>query len=100
MTGTAASQSSELRRVYGLEVEVIPTNRPMIRRDRPDILCRTKAEKEQAVVDEIYRAHSTGQPVLVGTASVAESERLSTMLEGLPHRVLNARQDEEEARIV
>jgi preprotein translocase subunit SecA len=100
MTGTAASQASEFRRVYGLEVEVIPTNRPMIRRDCPDILCRTKAEKEQAVVDDIYRAHATGQPVLIGTASVAESERLGAMLEGLPHRVLNARQDEEEARIV
>src|SRR5262249_5436403 len=100
MTGTAASQASEFRKVYGLEVEVIPTNRPMIRRDHPDVLGPTKLAKEQTVIDEIYRAHSTGQPVLVGTASVAESERLSRMLEGLPHQVLNARHDEEEARIV
>ena len=100
MTGTAASQASEFRKVYGLEVEVIPTNRPMIRRDLPDVLFAARSAKEQAVADEISRAHSTGQPVLVGTASVAESERLSGMLAGLPHEVLNARQDEQEARIV
>src|SRR5215471_16141760 len=100
MTGTAASQASEFRRVYGLDLEVIPTNRPMIRRDHPDQLFRTKAEKEQGVVDEIYRIHAKGQPVLIGTASVAESERLGALLDGLPHHVLNARQDEEEARIV
>ena len=100
MTGTAASQAQELRKVYGLDVEVIPTNRPMIRRDHPDVLCATKLAKEQTVIDEIYRVHSNGQPVLVGTASVAESERLSRMLEGLSHQVLNARHDEAEARIV
>jgi preprotein translocase subunit SecA len=77
MTGTAATQAEEFRVIYGLEVEVIPTNRPIIRLDHPDVLFRTKREKELAVVEEIHRAHRTGQPVLIGTASVAESERLS-----------------------
>jgi preprotein translocase subunit SecA len=100
MTGTAASQASEFKRVYGLEVEVIPTNRPMIRVDHPDVLCSTKAEKEHLVIEEIRRAHATGQPVLVGTGSVQESERLAARLSGLPHHVLNARNDEAEAAII
>src|SRR5260370_23842375 len=100
MTGTAATQALEFRNVYGLHVETIPTNRPIIRADHPDVLFPTKAEKEEAVAAEIRRVHLTGQPVLVGTASVEESERLSTMLTGLPHRVLNARNDEVEAAIV
>jgi preprotein translocase subunit SecA len=100
MTGTAATQSLEFRKVYGLEVEVIPTNRPMIRADHPDLVFPTKAEKEQAVVAEIRRAHAIGQPVLVGTASVADSERLSALLSDVPHEVLNARNDEREAAII
>ena len=76
MTGTAATQSLELIKVYGLKVESIPTNRPVIRVDHPDIVFPTKAEKEQAVLEDIRRAHASGQPVLVGTASVAESEQL------------------------
>ena len=80
MTGTAATQSLEFFRVYGLRVETIPTNRPMIRVDHPDIVFPTKAGKEQAVAAEIRRLHATGQPVLVGTASVADSERLSSLL--------------------
>lgn len=100
MTGTAATQAIEFQTVYGLRVETIPTNRPVIRVDQPDILFATKAEKEQAVADEIRRLHATGQPILVGTASVEESERLSGMLADLPHRVLNARNDELEATIV
>ena len=100
MTGTAATQAIEFRTVYGLYVETIPTNRPIIRVDHPDVLFPTKAEKEQAVADEIRRVHATGQPILVGTASVEESERLSGMLADLPHRVLNARNDEVEAAIV
>jgi preprotein translocase subunit SecA len=100
MTGTAASQAKELMQIYGLEVEVIPTNRPMIRVDHPDILHETKAEKERAVVEEIRRAHAAGRPVLVGTGSVEESERLSAMLRDLQHEVLNARDDEREAAIV
>jgi preprotein translocase subunit SecA len=100
MTGTASTQSLEFRRVYGLRVETIPTNRPMIRVDHPDKLFATKAEKEDAVVAEIRRAHAKGQPVLVGTASVADSERLSALLSDVPHEVLNARHHEREAVIV
>jgi preprotein translocase subunit SecA len=100
MTGTAATQAGELRDVYGLEVEVIPTNRPMIRIDHPDVLFKTKAEKEGAVIQEIRKIHETGQPILVGTASVEDSERLSEGLDGIPHQVLNARNDEVEAMIV
>ena len=100
MTGTAATQAVEFQRVYGLNVEIIPTNRPVIRVDHPDALFRTKAEKEAAVVAEIRRVHAAGQPILVGTASVEESERLSRALSDVPHRVLNARNDEAEAAII
>jgi preprotein translocase subunit SecA len=100
MTGTAATQSLEFSRVYGMQVEVIPTNRPVIRVDRPDVLFSNKAAKEQEVLDEIRRVHAIGQPILVGTASVEESERLSMQLTDIPHRVLNARNDEVEAAIV
>jgi preprotein translocase subunit SecA len=100
MTGTAATQSLEFAKVYDLRVETIPTNRPVIRVDHPDVVFATKAEKEAAVVREIRRAHAAGQPVLVGTGSVADSERLSALLPDIPHEVLNARQDEREAAIV
>jgi len=100
MTGTAATQALELQKVYGLRVETIPTNRPVIRVDHPDAVFATKAEKEQAVLQEIRRIHSTGQPVLVGTGSVQESERLSRTLKNIPHQVLNARNDEAEAAII
>jgi len=100
MTGTAATQAIEFQTVYGLYVETIPTNRPVIRVDHPDVMFSTKADKEQAVAGEIRRVHATGQPILVGTASVEESERLSGMLADLPHSVLNARNDEVEAAIV
>jgi preprotein translocase subunit SecA len=100
MTGTATTQANEFRTVYGLHVETIPTNRPIVRVDHPDVLFRTKAEKEDAVAAEIRSVHATGQPILVGTASVEESERLSRILAGVPHRVLNARNDEVEAAIV
>ncbi len=100
MTGTAATQAEELRALYNLDVAVIPTNRPMIRVDHPDSLFRTKAEKEQALVQEIVTAHASGRPVLVGTASVEESERLSSLLGETPHSVLNARNEEQEAAII
>jgi preprotein translocase subunit SecA len=100
MTGTAATQAIEFEKIYGLFVEIIPTNRPVVRVDHPDSLFRTKAEKEEAVAAEIRRVHATGQPVLVGTASVEESESLSRALAGVPHRVLNARNDEVEAAII
>jgi len=100
MTGTAATQADEFRMVYGLDVEVIPTNRPVIRVDYPDELFDTKREKERAVIEEIQRIHASGQPVLVGTRSVEESERLSARLGGIEHQVLNARHEEQEAGMI
>jgi preprotein translocase subunit SecA len=100
MTGTAATQADEFRLVYGLEVEVIPTNRPMIRADASDIVFCRRSAKEQAVIGEIYKIHATGRPVLVGTRSVEESERLSARLHDLPHQVLNARHEEQEAATI
>ncbi|HLK67746.1 MAG TPA: DEAD/DEAH box helicase [Bryobacteraceae bacterium] len=100
MTGTAMTQSREFLYIYEMPVEPIPTNRPMIRVDHPDRIFPTKEEKERAVIAEIRRAHATGQPILVGTASVEESERISSMMDGIPHFVLNARNDEAEAAIV
>jgi preprotein translocase subunit SecA len=100
MTGTAATQADDFREFYGLEVAVIPTHRPMIRDDMPDRTFDTLADKEAAVVAEICDRHAAGQPLLVGTVSVEESERLSRALTGLPHQVLNARYEEEEAAII
>jgi preprotein translocase subunit SecA len=106
MTGTAATQADEFQLVYGLEVEVIPTNRPMVRADLPDRLYATKWDKEQAVIGEIQRLHLSGRPVLVGTRSVEESERLSARLKlpeaagAIPHQVLNARHEELEAGMI
>ena len=100
MTGTAATQALEFEKIYGMPVEVVPTNRPVIRVDHSDELFRTRREKERTVLDEIRRVHATGRPVLVGSGSVEESERLSRMLSDIPHQVLNARQDEQEAAII
>ena len=100
MTGTAGSQSTEFRELYGLEVVAIAPHRPVIRHDHPDRGFATRAEKEDAVLDEIRRRHQSRQPVLVGTASVEESERLSARLRDIPHQVLNARHEEAEAAIV
>ena len=102
MTGTAATQATELREVYALEVAVVPTNRPVIRRDLPDVVHGTREEKHAAVVARIREAHERGRPVLVGTASVAESEALGRRLERerIPHAVLNARNEESEAQVV
>jgi preprotein translocase subunit SecA len=100
MTGTADTQAGEFRKFYGLEVEIVPTNRPLIRVDEPDVVFPSKSAKEKAVAEEIERVHATGQPVLVGTASVEESERLSRCLGAIPHAVLNARNEEAEAEIV
>jgi preprotein translocase subunit SecA len=100
MSGTAATQARDFREIYDLEVEVIPTHRPMIRTDHPDLVFATAAEKEAAIIDEIRRTHATGRPVLVGTASVRESESISRHLHGIAHCVLNARNEEAEAAIV
>jgi len=100
MTGTATTQALEFEKIDGMPVEVIPTNRPVIRIDYADEVFATRREKERAVLEEIRRVHATGRPVLVGSGSVEESERLSRMLSGIPHQVLNARQDEQEAAII
>lgn len=100
MTGTAATQASEFAEIYNLAVEVIPPNRPMIRVDHPDFVYRTKFEKHYAILDEIRTVHATGRPVLVGTASVAESEQLSWLLTDVPHNILNARDEEREAALI
>ena len=100
MTGTAATQADEFHSIYALEVEVIPPNRPNIRADLPDRIFATRQEKEQAVAAAVRRSHETGQPVLVGTGSVQESERLGAQLTDIPHHILNARNEEEEAGII
>ncbi|MBX6377743.1 MAG: preprotein translocase subunit SecA, partial [Clostridia bacterium] len=102
MTGTAATEADEFKKIYNLDVVVIPTNRPMIREDRPDVVYKTEAAKLRAIVREIAECHRRGQPVLVGTVSIEKSERLSAMLkrEGIPHQVLNAKYHEREAEIV
>jgi len=100
MTGTAATQSDEFELVYGLEVEIVPPNRPMIRTDLRDRVYARRSDKERAVLEEIRRLHQTGRPVLVGTRSVEESERLSARLHDIPHQVLNARHEEQEAGMI
>ena len=102
MTGTAETETEEFGETYGLDVIVIPTNRPMVREDKPDVIYRTLPEKWNAVVDEIKERHEKGQPVLVGTVSVENSELVSEKLKqvGVPHNVLNAKYHEREAEIV
>ncbi|MGZ5006507.1 MAG: preprotein translocase subunit SecA, partial [Methylobacter sp.] len=102
MTGTADTEAFELNKIYGLEVVVIPTHRPMIRRDLGDVVFLTTEEKYIAVAEDIKECVSRGQPVLVGTTSIENSERLSALLNklGIKHEVLNAKQHEREAHIV
>ncbi len=102
MTGTAVTEAEEFDKIYKLQVVVIPTHKPMIREDRPDLIYKTEDAKFKAVADEIQETATTGRPVLVGTVSVEKSERLARLLEkrGLPHEVLNAKQHEREALIV
>ena len=102
MTGTAKTEEQEFQKIYGLDVVVIPTNKPMIRTDFPDVIYKTKAAKYRAVVKEIVELHKEGRPVLVGTTSITQSEDLSALLkkQGIPHNVLNAKYHEKEAMIV
>ena len=102
MTGTAQTEEKEFRNIYGMDVIVIPTNRPVIRKDLNDAVYKTKKEKFHAVVEEIVKAHEKGQPVLVGTITIETSEMLSQMLKkrGVSHKVLNAKYHELEAEIV
>ncbi len=102
MTGTALTEEKEFRDIYGMDVIVIPTNKPVIRIDHEDSIYASKKEKFNAVIDEIEAAHDKGQPVLVGTITIEVSEELSRMLtrRGIPHNVLNAKFHEKEAEIV
>ena len=102
MTGTAQTEEKEFRNIYGMDVIVIPTNKPVIRKDYNDAVYMTKKEKFNAVVEDIKRTHEKGQPVLVGTITIETSELLSRMLrkEGIEHTVLNAKFHEKEAEIV
>jgi preprotein translocase subunit SecA len=102
MTGTADTEAYEFHQIYGLETVVIPTNRPMIRKDENDQIYRTAPEKHAAIIADIRACHERGQPVLVGTTSIENSELLSGLLakEKLPHQVLNAKQHAREAEIV
>ncbi len=102
MTGTADTEAVEFHQIYGLEVLSIPPNRPMIRKDMPDIIYRTRQEKFTAIVESIAELHAKGQPVLVGTISIETSELISQLLKrkGVPHNVLNAKHHEQEAEIV
>ena len=102
MTGTALTEEQEFREIYGMDVIVIPTNMPVIRIDHEDSIYKTRAEKLNAVVDEIVSSHEKGQPVLVGTITIEASEELSLMLKrrGIPHNVLNAKFHEQEAEII
>ncbi len=102
MTGTADTEASEFAKIYNLDVNVIPTNRPMIRTDYADVIYRTEKEKFDAIVEEIKDCYERGQPVLVGTISIEKSERLSGYLKrhGIKHNVLNAKYHEKEAEII
>ena len=102
MTGTAKTEEKEFNDIYGLEVIPIPPNRPLIRMDLPDLIFKSKAAKYRAVVRNAVERHQTGQPILIGTTSITQSEELSDMLlrAGVPHKVLNAKHHEQEAEIV
>jgi preprotein translocase subunit SecA len=102
MTGTAMTEATEFYKVYGLDVVAIPTNRPLVRQNAPDVIFRSEREKAQAILDEIKDVHESGRPILVGTTSIEKSEELSEMLHrfGIEHQVLNAKYHEREAEIV
>lgn len=102
MTGTADTEAEEFHKIYKLDVSVIPTNRPLVRPDAPDVIYKTEMEKFKAVIEDIKEHYAAGQPCLVGTISIEKSEVLSELLkrQGVPHNVLNAKQHEREAEIV
>ena len=102
MTGTAATEAEEFKEIYGLQVITIPTHKKMIRVDYPDVIFATEQEKYSAVTDEVVECHKRGQPVLVGTTSIENSERVSKLLKArkIPHHVLNAKYHEQEALII
>ena len=102
MTGTAATSAEEFEKVYGLEVIIVPTNKPMIRKDLPDVVYKTEEEKFKAVVEKIKECFKRGQPILVGTRSIEKNEYLGKLLEreGVPHQILNAKNHQREGEII
>ena len=102
MTGTALTEAEEFQTIYEMDIVEIPTNKPVIRKDWPDVVYKSEAGKDRAIIRQIIECHEKGQPVLVGTISIEKSEYLSKLLkkEGVPHNVLNAKQHEREAEIV
>ena len=102
MTGTALTEEEEFTTIYELDIVEIPTNKPVIRKDWPDVVYKNEAGKDRAIIRQIIECHAKGQPVLVGTISIEKSEYLSSLLkkQGIPHNVLNAKQHEREAEIV
>lgn len=102
MTGTAMTESQEFSEIYKLDVVEIPTNKPLIRKDNPDVIFQTERAKYKHVIEQIKACHEKGQPILVGTISIEKSELLSKMLKraGIPHNVLNAKNHEREAEII
>ena len=102
MTGTAKTEEEEFKAIYNMDVLEVPTNRPMIRVDHPDVIYKNERGKFNAIVEEIKERNRRGQPVLVGTISIEKSEELSRLLkkQGIPHQVLNAKYHEKEAEIV
>jgi len=102
MTGTAETEKTEFQKIYGLGVVVVPTNRPTIRKDRPDIVYKTQSAKYTAVVADVVSCHQSGQPVLIGTKSIEQNQIISKLLKHkkIPHQVLNAKNHEQEASII
>ena len=102
MTGTAATEQEEFVAIYGLDIIEVPTNRPVIRKDQPDVVYKNENGKNRAIIEQIKACHEKGQPVLVGTVSIEKSEYISKLLQrtGIPHNVLNAKNHEKEAEIV
>ena len=102
MTGTAATEAEEFAAIYKLDIIEIPTNKPVIRLDHPDVVYKNDIGKNHAIIEQIAACHAKGQPVLVGTVSIEKSEYISSLLKrrGIPHTVLNAKYHEKEAEIV
>ena len=102
MTGTADTEAAEMKEIYGLDVIVVPTHRPVQRVDNADLVFKNEKGKFNAIVEDIIETHKTGQPILVGTVSIEKSEELSKILKkrGIPHQVLNAKYHEQEAEII
>ncbi|OGE90894.1 MAG: preprotein translocase subunit SecA [Candidatus Doudnabacteria bacterium RIFCSPHIGHO2_01_FULL_50_11] len=102
MTGTAMTEAEEFQKIYGLDPIVVPTNKPMIRQDMPDLVYKSEKGKHQALVEQVRERHAAGQPVLIGTVSIEKNELISNVLKraGVPHQVLNAKNHEQEAKII